>query len=165
MTKGNKWLAAVLSSGLVVALATFFVDKAWERWQHAEVGPAYVDGSMRFDGDRLLLLVRNRSDEPLDLVGATIEVEESSLSNTGSLGAYPEVSHIYDAKATSGNARVQQSASGIVIMVDIAQAIEPNEVDQFGVQLEGVAGPVDLSRLPIRASLTDVKGNTYRISR
>ena len=50
-----------------------------------------------------------------------------------------------------------------MVTVDISQAIPAKEVDQFAITLNGLAGPVDLSRVKLHASLEDMKGNKYTV--
>ena len=106
--KHSLWMT-LLSSGLAVALFTFVADKAWEVLRHHSVGPKYVDTSVRFEDHKLFLFVRNNSDDPLDLVHAKIDIDAPELVSTQALGAYPEVSKVYDVSATSGSAKLTSS--------------------------------------------------------
>jgi hypothetical protein len=47
--------------------------------------------------------------------------------------------------------------------MQITQAISPKTADQFGFTLNGLAGPIDLSKTKIRVKLEDLKGNSYVI--
>jgi hypothetical protein len=159
--KSTVWLTLV-SGGLGVAIFTFVANKAWEVYRHQPVGPAHVQTSMRFEDNKLLLFVRNNSDEPLDLVRARVDIDAPELVNVAALGAYPDVSQVYTASATKGSASIDAAADkGLVLKIRITQALAPKAADQFGIALNGLAGPVDLSRVKIRAELEDIKGNRY----
>jgi|SRR6516225_10449931 len=165
MTKSKNavWLT-LLSGGLGVAFFTFVANKAWEMYRHRPVGPAYVESSIRFEGNKLLVFVRNNSDEPLDLKRAEIDIDEPDLVKAQVLGAYPDVSKVYTASASVGSASLDAGDKGLVLTVSIAQAIAPKAADQFGVSLDGLAGPVDLSKVKVRAKLEDLIGNKYTVT-
>jgi hypothetical protein len=159
-TRKVRW-PAVLSSGLAVALLTFVANKAWEIYRHHSVGPKYVDTSMRFEDNKLLFFVRNNSDEPLDLTRAKIDIDEPELLKNETLGAYPDVSKVYDVSTTSGSAKVEVVADRLVVNLKIIQAVAPKAADHFGFTLVGLAGPIDLSHVKLHAEIGDIKGNTY----
>jgi hypothetical protein len=161
-TKNAVWLT-LLSGGLGVAIFTFVANKAWEMYHHHPVGPEYVESSTRFEGSKLLVFVRNNSDEPLDLKRAQIDIDEPDLVKAEVLGAYPDISKVYTAFASVGSASLDAGDKGLVVTVRIAQAIPPKAADQFGVTLDGLAGPVDLSKVKLRAELVDLKGNKYTV--
>lgn len=164
MANGEKsiWIT-ILSSGLAVAIFTFLANKAWEIYSYHPVGPKYVEASIRFEDGKLFLFVRNNSDEPLDLVRAKIDISEPELVKTDVLGAYPDVSKVYDVKPTAGTATVAMADNSLVLNVRITQAIAPKEADQFGVALVGLGGVIDLSKLKLHAELEDIKGNRYSL--
>ena len=165
---GTPWLT-LISSGLGVAIFGFVANKAWDGWSHRDTGPATVQTSLRFEDRHLLLLVRNNGDEPLDLVRARIDIDEPALVGQEVLGAYPEVSKVYSASisasgaAALGSINVVAAGGGLVLDARIAQAIAPRAADQFGFALDGVAGPVDLSRLKLRVQLEDIRGQHYTV--
>jgi hypothetical protein len=160
--KSTVWVT-ILSGGLGVAIFTFVANKAWEAYRHHPVGPAYVETAIRFEGNKLLLFVRNNSDEPLDLKRAQIQIDEPTLTKSELLGAYPDVSKVYTASTSAGSVSLDTADQGLVMTVRIAQAIPPKEADQFGVELQGLVGPVDLSKVKLRAELEDLKGNKYKV--
>jgi hypothetical protein len=160
--KGMAWWA-LISGSLGVAIFTFVANKAWEVYRHHPVGPAYVQTSMRFEDNKLLLFVRNNSDEPLDLVRAQVDIDAPELVKAEALGAYPDISQLYAASATKGSATLEAIDKGLVLKVRITQALAPKAADQFGIALNGLAGPVDLSKVKIRAQLEDIKGNRYTV--
>lgn len=158
------WLT-VLSSGLAVALFTFIANKAWEIYSHHSVGTKYVDTSIRFKDNSLLLFVRNNSDEPLDLIRAKIEINEPELLKYETMGTYPDVSKVYDVSVTSGSAKLEIVDNRLVIRLKITQAIAPKAADHFGITLVGLTGPMNLSNVKIRAELEDIKGHIYEVKR
>ena len=158
------WLT-ILSSGIGVAVFTFVANKAWEVYRHHPVGPKYVETSIRFEDNKVFLFVRNNSDEPLDLMRAKIDIDEPALLKTEALGAYPDISKVYDVSATSGTAKLDVTDKGLVLSVRITQAIAPKGADHFGVSVVGLTGPVDLSTAKIHAELEDIKGNKYAVVR
>jgi hypothetical protein len=162
--KRKVWLT-VLSSGLAVALFTFIANKTWEIYSHHSVGPKYVDTTIRFEEERLFFFVRNNSDEPLDLIGAKIQIDEPELFKNETLGAYPDVSKVYEVSVTSGSAKLEIVDNRLVMRLKIIQEIAPKAADHFGVTLVGLTGPVNLSNVKIRAELEDIKGNIYLITR
>ncbi len=159
-SKSAIWLA-LLSSGLVVAIFTFAADKVWQVYQHHPVGPRYVEMSLRREDNQLFVFVRNNSDEPLDLVRAQIDIDDPALAKTSVLGAYPDVSKVYNASISRGSASVAVAEKGLVVKVSVTQAIEPKAADHFGVALSGLAGPLDLSKVALHVELEDIKGNRY----
>lgn len=161
--KPRAWIT-VLFLSLAVAIVSTMTYKAWEVYGHHPVGPEYVQTSMRFEDGRVLVFVRNNSDEPLDLVRARLEIREPELVSTEVLGAYPDVSKIYDVKPTTGTATIAVSGDSLLLNVSITQAIAPKAVDHFGVALDGLAGPVDLSKVKLHAQLEDIKGNRYTVA-
>jgi hypothetical protein len=162
-TKHSPWIT-LLSSGLVVALFTFVAGKAWEVLRHHSVGPKYVDTAVRFEDHKLFLFVRNNSDEPLDIVRAKIDIDAPELVSSPALGAYPEVTKVYDVSATSGSAKLDVVANHLVVRMKIIQAIAPRGADHFGIALSGLTGPVDLSKATIHAEIDDIKGNVYVVT-
>ena len=154
---------ALLSSGIGVALFTFVASKGWELYRHRGVSPKYVDASVRVENDQLLVFVRNRSDDPLDLTGASISIDDPALVSTAAMGAYPDVSKVYTVSRAPGSSRLEIVDDRLVVRLQIAQAIAPSGADQFGFALKGLAGPVDLSSAKIDVELEDMKGNRYRI--
>lgn len=147
-----------------MAIFTFVANRAWETYSHHAVGPKYVNAAMRFENGQLLLFVRNNSDDPLDLVSAKIDIDAPELIDIKNLGAYPDVSKLYDVSTSSGSATVQSSSNGLSVQLRIAQAIAPKAADQFGIKLIGLAGPVDLSAAKVHAVMRDIKGNTYVVA-
>ena len=162
-SKTPVWVALV-TSGLAVAAFTFVGDKVWQVVRHRSVGPEYVDTSIRLEEGRVLLFVRNNSDDALDLVRATITLNDPSLVATSALGAYPDISKVYTVESTVGPTTVAAEQAGLVLNVGMAQAIEPRGADQFGFSIAGLAGPIDLTRTTVRAVLHDIRGNTYSVS-
>jgi hypothetical protein len=166
---GTPWLT-LITSGLGVAIFGFVANKAWDGWTHRATGPETVQTSLRFEDRRLFLFVRNNGDEPLDLVRARIDIDEPALVGQEVLGAYPEVSKVYSASASAsgaaapGSVSVAAASGGLVLDARIAQAIAPKAADQFGFGLDGVAGPVDLSRLKLRVQLEDIRGQHYTVT-
>jgi hypothetical protein len=163
-SKKGQWIT-LLSGGLGVALLTFLLNKGWETYEHRNVGPRYVDASIRIENDKLFVFLRNNSDEPLDLKRATISVTQGDLVGGGALAAYPDVSKLYTATATSGSANLKIAGDQLIVTVDITQAVAPKADDHFGLELSGLTGPVDLSQAKIRVRLEDLKGNIYRVDR
>jgi hypothetical protein len=163
-SKSKAWVA-IVSSGLGVALFTFVANKAWEVLRHHPVSPKYVDTSMRFENNQLFVFVRNNSDDPLDLTEANLNIDEPSLTDVPTMGAYPDVSKLYDVASTRGSAHLQVVDNRLVVKVKILQAINPKAADQFALTLTGLTGPVDLSRAKIQAQLHDIKGHIYIVSR
>lgn len=157
------WLS-IVSGGLGVAIFTFAANNVWEAARHRSAGPEFVTASIRFEDNKLLVFVRNESDEALDLVQAQIRIDEPALVRNDVLGAYPDVSKLYSASASVGSVRLETVGNGMVLNAKIAQAIAPKTADQFGFSLDGVAGPVDLSKLKVRAELQDMKGNRYTVT-
>ena len=166
MPKSRKagWIT-LLTSGLGIALLTFVANKAWEVYRHRSVGPEYVDASIRLEDNKLFVFLRNNSDEPLDLNRARISVDEPGLVSNLALGAYPDVSKLYTAIATSGSTNLEVVNNRLVVTLQITQAIAPKTADHFGVTLVGLIGPLDLSKAKVRAEFEDLKGNTYVVTR
>jgi hypothetical protein len=157
--KQTVWLA-VLSSGLAVAAFTFVANKAWDTSHHHHLAAKYVDTSLRFEDNKLLLFVRNNSDDSLDLTAAKIDIDDPELLQSP-MGAYPDVSKVYDVSTTAGSAKLETDNDRLVVKLHITQAIPPRAADQFGVQIVGPAGPLDLSNVKFDVEIQDIKGHTY----
>jgi hypothetical protein len=166
MPKSRKavWIT-ILTSGLGVALLTFVANKAWEVYRHKSVGPEYVDASIRIEDNKVFVFLRNNSDEPLDLQRAKFSLDEPGLVSSQALGAYPDISKLYTATATSGSTNLEVVNKELVVTLHITQAIAPKAADHFGVTLVGLVGPLDLSKARIRAEFEDLKGNKYVATR
>ena len=85
----------LLCGGLGVAAFTFAAPIVWQKISHRSVGPDHVVAALRVEDGVLLLLVRNNSDEPLDLVAADIEIGGVGKP-AEEFGAYPATSHLYE---------------------------------------------------------------------
>jgi hypothetical protein len=162
--KKAAWIA-ILSSGIAVAIFTFAANKTWELYKHRKLGPKYVNAALRLEGGKLLLFVRNNSDEPLDLTQAKIEIEDPSLVESTTLGAYPDISKIYGVSTTSGTAKLELAGNRLIVNINITQAIAPGAADQFAVTLVDITGPLDFSKATIHAEVTDIKGHAYTATR
>jgi hypothetical protein len=158
--KPEHWLK-VLSAGLAVAAFTFAAPIIWQKASHRPIGMAYVDAALRVEDGVLLLMVRNKSDESLDLVEAEIEIDDSTKAS-GPFGVYPEPSHVYQVTAKT-NAQVKQLDGKILVKLKIAQAIEPRKVDQFGMNIIGPAGPLSPAVGSVVGRIKDIKGNVFMV--
>ena len=154
----------LLTSGLGVALLTFMADKGWEFYQHRNVGPEHVYAALRLEDNKVFVFLRNNSDEPLDFKRATIFLSEPTLVDSQAFAAYPDITKVYTATATSGSANVDVVGKQLVVTLHITQSIAPKGADHFGVALAGLAGPLDLSKATVRAELEDLKGKKYVVT-
>jgi hypothetical protein len=161
--KGQTVWIGVVSSGLAVALFSFIANKAWDSYHYHHVGPKYVDAALRFEDNKVLLFIRNNSDDPLDLAVAKIDINDPELLSTQTLGAYPDVSKIYSVSTTSGSGTVETVNNRLVVKLNIAQAIAPKAADQFGVMIVGPVGPLDLSKVKFDVEIQDMKGHSYLV--
>jgi len=161
--KSSVWVT-LLTSGVAVAALTFGLNKSWDVFHHRAIGPKYVQTSLRFEDGKILLFVRNNSDDPLDLVDAKIDVDDPDLAKTAALGIYPDISKVYEVKSSAGKGTIAAADNGLSLDVRIAQAIAPKAADQFAIGVVGLAGSVDLSNSRIRAQLRDIKGRTYTVA-
>lgn len=116
--------------------------------------------TLRFEDNKLLLFVRNNSDDSLDLTAAKIDIDDPELLQSP-MGAYPDVSKVYDVSTTAGSAKLETDNDRLVVKLHITQAIPPKAADQFGVQIVGPAGPLDLSNVKFDVEIQDIKGHTY----
>lgn len=160
---GKLWIA-IVGSGIGAAVVAFGVEKAWEAYQYRSIGPEYVDGTIRVDGGKVLIFVRNNSDEPLDLKRATISLDDPASSER-SVGIYPEVSQIYTVAAASASTQIIGTGKRITVVINISQSIEPKGVDHFGISMQDALGFVDLSSVAIQADIEDLKGRRYLVNR
>src|SRR5262249_50537303 len=60
--KSSVWIT-LLTSGVAVAVLTFALNKSWDVFHHRAIGPKYVQTSLRFEDGKILLFVRNNSDD------------------------------------------------------------------------------------------------------
>lgn len=155
----STWIA-LLSSGLGVAIFGFIANTAWEIYRHRSVAPEYVNAVIRFEENTLFLYVRNNSNEPLDLVQAKIEIDDPNLIKFP-LGAYPDVSKIYNVSSSVGDAAMEIIDNKLVVNLRIIQAIEPGKSDNFGIKIQGLLGPINLSKAKVHAELRDIAQHTY----
>jgi hypothetical protein len=154
------WLK-ILLGGLGVAAFSFAAPIVWDKLSHRSLAPEYVDAAVRVENGTFLLLVRNGSDDNLDLVGAEITivgVDEMSED----FGAYPEPSHVYEVDARS-SADLLKLDGGLSVRLRIAQTIDAGAADQFGFKISGPIG----ARIPASGALSgtiiDSKGNVYPV--
>ena len=151
----------LLCGGLGVAAFTFAAPIVWQKISHRSVGPDHVVAALRVEDGVLLLLVRNNSDEPLDLVAADIEIGGVGKP-AEEFGAYPAPSHLYEVDSRSA-AELTQRDGRLFVKLRIAQAIEPGQVDQFGFRIKGPAGALTPAAGSLSGKITDVRGNVYRV--
>jgi hypothetical protein len=155
----KKWLM-ILTSGLGVAIFTFAAPIIWQKLSHKSAASATVDAVLRVEDNVFLVMVRNNSDDALDLVGAEFEIDERPGGDVNEFGAYPEPSHVYQ---VSSNAQFKRANGKLAVSMKIAQAIDPGKVDQFGLSIKGPAGALALSPGSVKCRVRDVKGNVYPV--
>lgn len=158
---GRGWFnwTALLFGGLGVAVFTFAAPIVWKALTHRSVGPDYVNAVLRVENGTVLLLVRNNSDEPLDLVQANIEIKTLKSQNSApEFGAYPTPSHLYEVEAKS-TVKLTQEKGLLRLTVPIAQAIEARQVDQFGFRIKSLTPRVG----SMTGEVVDSKGNVYKV--
>jgi len=152
----------LLFSGIGVAAFTFAAPIVWQKISYRPVGPAYVAAALRVDDGALLLLVRNNSQEPLDLVEADIDIDGIPRAPQ-EFGAYPVPSHLYAVDSKS-SAHLAQSDGRLSVKLRIAQTIEPGQADEFGFKINGPSGLLTPTRGSLTGKITDSRGNNYRLS-
>jgi hypothetical protein len=158
---GDSGWAKLLFGGIGVAAFTFAANHVWERVSHRPVGPEYVHVAVRSEDGQLLFYVRNESHEPLDLVAADFRVALPEAKQA-LFGAYPTPSQFYEVEP-GADAELAQGDGAMRVHLRIAQAIEPGEVDQFGLTIRSAAGPLAPAAGSIEGVMTDLKGNAYPI--
>jgi hypothetical protein len=160
---GQDWKKAALG-GVVVAAFAFAAPIAWEAIKFRGLSPQYVKAVVRIENNVLLLLVRNSSNEPLDLVEAEIEIPKAGQTKDREeeLGAYPSPSYIYRIDSKFPASMIERNDQ-LVVRLRIAQIIKAGDVDQFGISIQGPDGPLALSSSVINAKIVDVKGQTYSV--
>lgn len=156
----QSWMK-LLFGGLGVAAFTFAAPIVWDRLSHRSAGPDHVEAALRIDDGVLFLLVRNASDEPVDLVQAEIEIDRVRGGGE-EFGAYPEPSHLYEVDSASAT-EVSQLDGRLLVKLKIAQAIDPGQVDQFGFRISGPTGPVTPAAGSLTGKVMDMKGNVYPV--
>jgi hypothetical protein len=157
------WLLTLLGSGLIVAIFTFAAPIVWTVATHRSVGPDYVSAALHVENGTLLLLVRNSSNDPLDLVEADFEIKIPQTGDSAQeFGAYPAPSHLYEIDSTSAT-RLKQQNGQLLVTLKIAQAIEAGQVDQFGFKIRSLAGPFVPPVGSLVGTFVDTKGNIYPI--
>jgi hypothetical protein len=157
------WLVTLLGSGLIVAIFTFAAPIVWMAVTHRSVGPKYVDAAFHVENGTLLLLVRNNSNDPLDLVEADLEIKiQQAGDDTGEFGAYP-APHVYEIDSKSP-AQIKQQNGRLLVTLKIAQAIDAGQVDQFGFKITERAGPLTPPIGSLVGKVIDVKGNIYPVN-
>ena len=150
-----------LFGGIGVAAFTFAAPIVWERVSHRNLGPDQVETALRIDDGVLYLLVRNNSDDPLDLVEADIQIEGVADASEG-LGAYPEPSHLYQVDSTSAT-QLSQQGGRLFVTMRIAQTIKPRHLDQFGLKISGPSGLLRPAPGSMTGTILDMKGDVYHI--
>jgi hypothetical protein len=159
---GNRNWMGVLFGGIGVAAFTFAAPIVWQNVSHRDAGPDHVVASLRVEDGTLFLLVRNNSNEPLDLVEAEIEID--GVGNPAEeFGAYPAPSHVYEVNAKS-TAQLTQRDGRLSVKLRIAQAIDPGQVDQFGFRINGPAGSLTPAIGSLSGKVMDVRGNVYPVN-
>ena len=157
---GQGWTALFLS-GIGVAAFTFAAPIVWQKLSHRNLGPAYVETALRAENGVLMLMVRNNSDDPLDLVAADVEIAIPKRPAV-EFGAYPELSHLYAVNAQA-SAELKQTDDRLLVKLRIAQSIKPGHLDQFGFSINGPGGSLMPQSGSLHGSVTDIKGNVYPI--
>ena len=161
MLKGLQgWLTTLLLSGFGVALFTFAAPIVWNKVAHRSVGPAYVEASLRVENGTIYLLVRNSSDDPLDLVEADLAMPAPKPAATR-LGAYPEPSHLYQVSSSTGAGEIEQTSGQLSVKLKIAQSIKAGEVDQFAVSVVDFGAVVTPSSGSLSGRIVDIMGHAY----
>lgn len=155
-------LLKIFFGGLGVAVFTFTASLTYNYFQFRPVGPDNVDAVLRTDEGNLAILIRNRSDEALDLVAAELIVTSAHLPQDR-VRAYRNFSYIYT--VTMGNATTEAVAAGgkISSRLAIAHAIEPGEFDRFGISVLADDGVLSLDASSVQLTLLDIKGNIYQV--
>lgn len=151
----------LLFGGLGVAAFSFAAPILWEQLSHRSAGPDHVAAALRIDDGVLLLLVRNGSDEPVDLIEAEIEIKD--VGGGDEFAAYPEPSQIYEVDFAS-DSEIRQVGGRLVVKLKIAQAIDPGQVDQFGFRINGPAGLLTPPAGSLTGKITDIEGNEYPLT-
>lgn len=154
------WLK-VLFGGAGVALLAFAAPLLWDRISFKELRPDYVQTSLRREGDKIIIFVRNLSDEPLDLIKARIVISGAESPTNSRLGTYPEET-LYIIDPTTGKATVERDEGTLVVSIAFGQAIAPGEPDQFSFKLSR-PGTIHLEHALISGELFDIRGNAYPI--
>lgn len=103
--------------------------------------------------------MRNESHDPLDLVAADFRIALPAPKQA-LFGAYPMPSRLYEVEP-GADAEVAQEDGAMRVRSRIAQAIEPGEVDQFGLTISSATGPLAPIAGSIDGVMTDLKGNAY----
>lgn len=155
----SDWMK-VLFGGLGVAVFTFLADAVWDRVSHRSAGPDTVHTALRVEDGALYVFVRNDSDEPLDLVRAQLTIRSPKPDV---MGAYPLPSRIYRV-VSEREAQLDQQDDLLLVQLNIAQAINPGEADQFGFSIEDRARPLTPGQGTVQGEITDLKGNVYAVS-
>src|SRR5262245_29578535 len=150
----------LLFGGLGVAAFTFAAPIVWQKISHRSLGPDSVVATMRLESDVLFLVVRNSSNEPLDIVEAEIEIDGVKGTAADELAAYPTPSHLYEVDSRSA-AELKQQGERLFLKLKIAQAIEPGQVDQFGFKIKGPSGSLTPAAGALKGKIKDVRGNVY----
>ncbi|NJM30692.1 MAG: hypothetical protein HC855_11855 [Rhizobiales bacterium] len=158
MGEGLKNWITVAFGGIGVAAFTFFAPIAWDKYTHRPVGPDTVETSLRVEDGQVFVVVRNNSDEPLDLVEAEIEFQGITAADQG-FAAFPEPSHLYEVDSRL-NAKLTQNQDNLRISTKIAQAIEKGQVDQFGFKISGNAMKLQNAK-SISGKVKDINGNVF----
>jgi hypothetical protein len=165
MKKGanHGWLVTLLGSGLIAAVFAFAAPIVWTTVIHRTVGPKYVSATLHVENGTLFLLVRNNSNDPLDLVEAEIEIKIQQAGDSAQeFGAYPVPSHLYEIDSASA-AQLKQQNGRLLVTLNIAQAIEAGQADQFGFKIRDPAGPLTPPVGALVGKVVDAKGNIYPI--
>ncbi|MFN0194804.1 MAG: hypothetical protein ACKVP5_22980 [Aestuariivirga sp.] len=158
MGEGFKNWITLAFGGIGVAAFTFLAPIVWDKFTHRSVGPDTIETSLRLEGGQVFVVVRNNSDEPLDLVEAEIEFSGLAAADQG-FAAFPEPSHLYEVDSRL-NAKLTESQGKLRISTKIAQAIAQGDVDQFGFKISGNALKLE-SANSITGKIKDINGNVF----
>lgn len=150
----------ILFGGLGVAIFTFLADAMWDRMSHRGLGPETVRATLRVEDGALYVFVRNDSDEPLDLVRAELDIR---TPENRALAAYPLPSRIYSV-VSEADAAIEQHDDLLSVRLNIAQAIDPGDADQFGFSIESGARPMTPQEGSVSGHIIDLRGNAYEVS-
>jgi len=152
--------STLIFSGIGVAVFGFLSNIAWEIYSHRDVGSKYVDISIRIDSEKILLFARNNSDDPLDLKKIKVKIQSDSFMKK-TLGAYPDISHIYKISSSVGKSKFNINNMEMIIDLDIIQVIEPKGFDHFGISINDSMESLTLENSKISVEMLDILNNSY----
>lgn len=166
----SRKFVAILTSALLAAVVGAAIPLGYEIMKIKPLTEANISLSQDFENGSLLVFIRNRSEQPLDIVAVDLalptksvpaEVVEAAYAAEpiDKLGSAPLLSQNYFVNGSSLTVRASDNRELIVLSFNVLQAIAPGEHDFFSFEW-----PSTFAEEVTQIGLIDIEGNRFDFS-